>query len=133
MGEAREIDWLPDDRCRRKNVSPSTRRYVNILRTLFSHAEPDSFDMQSAASTVTYPLQVIKARMQQRSESLEFTPEGDIRAVRRDYAGLIGTARKMWQGEGISAFFKGCLPNAIRVAPGAAITFVVYEAIMDWR
>jgi hypothetical protein len=77
-------------------------------------------------------LQVIKARLQQRSESLEITAEGDVRAVKREYAGMINTAKLMWEREGIAGYFKGCIPNAIRVVPGAAITFVVYEAVMDW-
>jgi hypothetical protein len=70
--------------------------------------------------------------MQQRSESLEITHEGDVRAVKRNYNGLIDTIRKTWQREGIAGYFQGCIPNAIRVVPGAAITFGVYEAVMDW-
>jgi len=38
---------------------------------------------------------------------------------------------KIWQQEGLWGFFKGSIPNAMRVAPGAAITFVVYETILD--
>lgn len=75
---------------------------------------------------------MIKARLQQRSESLELTAEGEVRAVKREYAGMVDAARRMWQREGITGYFRGCLPNAIRVVPGAAITFVVYEAVMDW-
>jgi solute carrier family 25 (mitochondrial folate transporter), member 32 len=70
--------------------------------------------------------------MQQRSHSLELTVDGDIRAVQRQYTGMIDTSRKIWSKEGVVGFFKGILPNAIRVAPGAAITFVVYEGVMDW-
>jgi len=81
---------------------------------------------------VTYPLQVIKSRMQQRADSIELTPEGDIKPVKRNYTRLLKTSKRIWQQEGISGFFKGVIPNAIRVAPGAAITFVVYESVMDW-
>jgi solute carrier family 25 folate transporter 32 len=84
------------------------------------------------ASTTTYPLQVVKARMQQRSEVVELTAEGDVRLVRREYVGLLKTGRRIWQKEGVVGFFGGCIPNAIRVAPSAAVTFVVYEAVMDW-
>lgn len=83
------------------------------------------------ASTVTYPLQVLKARLQQRADSLEITPEGDVRVVRRNYRGVIKSIRKMYSKEGLAGFFRGCIPNAIRVAPGAAITFLVYESVMD--
>jgi len=83
------------------------------------------------ASTVTYPIQVLKARLQQRADSLEITPEGDVRAVRREYHGVLKSVRRMWKKEGIAGFFRGCIPNAIRVAPGSAITFLVYESVMD--
>ena len=64
--------------------------------------------------------------------SLELTAEGEIQAVKRDYKGLATTIRKMYGNEGFFGFFRGCVPNAIRVAPGAAITFLVYEAVMDY-
>lgn len=84
------------------------------------------------ASTVTYPLQVVKARLQQRSEIVELTAEGEVRVVRREYSGIRTALTKIWEKEGPSGFFKGCIPNAVRVAPSAAVTFVVYEAVMDY-
>lgn len=84
------------------------------------------------ASTVTYPLQVAKSRIQQRSEALELTHEGNVRVVQRNYAGLIDTFRKIARTEGIVGMFKGCIPNALRVAPSAAVTFVTYELTMDF-
>lgn len=83
------------------------------------------------ASTVTYPLQVVKSRMQQRSEFVELTSDGELRVVKRQYTSIRSTFKRIWRKEGSSGFFKGCIPNAIRVAPSAAITFVVYEAVMD--
>jgi solute carrier family 25 folate transporter 32 len=70
--------------------------------------------------------------MQQRSQSLELTAEGDLREVHRRYGGLVDTTLRIWKREGVPGFFKGVIPNSIRVAPGAAITFVIYEAVMDW-
>lgn len=83
------------------------------------------------ASTVTYPLQVIKARMQQRAQSLEFDQDGELRRVHRKPHSMWQTARHMVREEGWRALFQGCLPNAVRVAPSAAITFVVYETLME--
>jgi solute carrier family 25 folate transporter 32 len=83
------------------------------------------------ASTVTYPFQVMKSRMQQPSTSIELTGTGDVRVVERDYTGMAATVRKIYQQEGVPGFFKGAVPNAVRVAPNAAVTFVVYEAVMD--
>ena len=43
----------------------------------------------------------------------------------------MNTVQRIWVKEGISGFFKGCITNAVRVAPGAAITFLVYESVLD--
>jgi solute carrier family 25 folate transporter 32 len=84
------------------------------------------------ASTVTYPLQVMKSRMQQPASSIELTHAGDVRVVNRNYyTSVLATVSKIWQQEGIVGFFKGAIPNAVRVAPSAAVTFVVYETVMD--
>jgi len=83
------------------------------------------------ASTVTYPLQVIKSRLQQRSQTAEWTAAGDVKIMKREYAGVIDCVSRISKREGIVGFFKGCIPNAIRVAPNAAITLVVYESVMN--
>ena len=84
------------------------------------------------ASTTTYPLQVIKARLQQRSQTIEFSEAtGEIIVVKREYLGVVDCIGKIWRNEGILGFFKGCVTNALRVAPSAAITFVTYEFVLD--
>jgi len=84
------------------------------------------------ASTVTYPLQVIKSRLQQRAETAELTPAGRALVLRREYSGLADCAARTWQEGGVRGFFRGAVPNALRVAPGAAVTFFVYENTMDY-
>jgi hypothetical protein len=69
--------------------------------------------------------------MQQPSSSVELTSTGDVRIVKRDYVGLVRTIQRMWGLEGVAGFFKGAMPNAVRVAPSAAVTFLVYESMMD--
>jgi len=85
----------------------------------------------SVASTSTYPIQVIKSRLQQRSQALEILDTGKIQVVHREYSGILNCVKRIWAHEGFSGFFKGCVPNALRVAPSAAITFVTYEGVMD--
>jgi hypothetical protein len=36
----------------------------------------------------------------------------------------------LFRNEGLGGFFKGIIPNLVRVAPASAITFLVYEEIM---
>eukprot|EP01031_Cornospumella_fuschlensis_P031735 gene31735-38356_t len=71
------------------------------------------------ASTATYPYQVIKSRLQQRQDS-ESTR----------YKGTMDCIRRIWRADGWVGFFRGCIPNALKVAPGSALTFVVYEECM---
>lgn len=35
----------------------------------------------------------------------------------------------MWQQEGFRSFYKGITPRVLRVAPGQAIVFAVYEKV----
>lgn len=84
------------------------------------------------ASTVTYPLQLIKSRLQQRTQITELTIDGEIQIVRREYSGVMDCVRRIWRHEGFVGFFKGTIPNAVRVAPSSAITFVVYESVTDF-
>jgi hypothetical protein len=34
------------------------------------------------------------------------------------------------RAEGVPGFFKGLVPNTLRVVPNAAVTFIVYEECM---
>jgi hypothetical protein len=83
------------------------------------------------ATTVTYPIQLIKSRLQQRSQVVELTVSGEVEVVKREYHGVLDCISKILKREGVSGFFKGCIPNAIRVAPNAAITFMVYETVNE--
>lgn len=56
---------------------------------------------------------------------------GEIIVTKREYSGVLDCVGKILKREGVNGFFKGCLTNAIRVAPSAAITFVVYEWVLD--
>ena len=72
------------------------------------------------ATTVTYPYQVVKARLQQRH------PGGA-----QPYKGTIDCFAKMFKQEGIRGYYKGLAPNLLRVAPSAACTFYVYECVVS--
>lgn len=42
---------------------------------------------------------------------------------------IAGIAGDMWRQEGVSSFYKGITPRVLRVAPGQAIVFAVYERV----
>ncbi|EIE25905.1 mitochondrial carrier [Coccomyxa subellipsoidea C-169] len=74
-----------------------------------------------AASIVTYPSQVVRARIQQRQDQ--------FRGVRYD-SGL-RTLQVTMRREGVRGLYKGLLPNVLRVMPQSAITFLIYEKVMQ--
>jgi solute carrier family 25 (mitochondrial citrate transporter), member 1 len=42
---------------------------------------------------------------------------------------ITSIASDMWRQEGIHSFYKGITPRVLRVAPGQAIVFAVYERV----
>ncbi|KAJ4551113.1 Mitochondrial succinate-fumarate transporter [Exophiala dermatitidis] len=63
------------------------------------------------------PIDTIKTRLQK-------TPaEPGQTAISR----IVGISRDMFKQEGARAFYKGITPRVMRVAPGQAVTFTVYE------
>ncbi|KAK6543830.1 hypothetical protein TWF694_000558 [Orbilia ellipsospora] len=68
------------------------------------------------------PIDTIKTRLQKSAA------EPGVSAWRR----ITSIAGDMWRHEGVSAFYKGITPRVMRVAPGQAVTFMVYERIRAW-
>ncbi|XP_071722512.1 calcium-dependent mitochondrial ATP-magnesium/phosphate carrier protein 2-like [Rutidosis leptorrhynchoides] len=67
-------------------------------------------------ATCVYPLQVIRTRLQaQRTNSTDA------------YKGMSDVFRRTFQREGYRGFYKGLLPNLLKVVPAASITYMVYE------
>jgi solute carrier family 25 citrate transporter 1 len=67
------------------------------------------------------PIDTIKTRLQKMPAEPGQTALGRITAI----------ASQMWKAEGISAFWMGITPRVMRVAPGQAVTFTVYEYLKD--
>lgn len=66
------------------------------------------------AVATTYPYQVVRARLQDQHNR---------------YNGVIDVIKRTWRNEGTIGFYKGIIPNLIRVTPACCITFVVYENV----
>ncbi|KAH6920148.1 hypothetical protein HPB50_028863 [Hyalomma asiaticum] len=69
------------------------------------------------ATTSTYPYQVVRARLQDQHKK---------------YSSVADCVSRTWRFEGCKGFYKGLVPNILRVTPATAITFVVYENIAKW-
>nr|XP_043608635.1 folate transporter 1, chloroplastic-like [Erigeron canadensis] len=74
-----------------------------------------------AAILVTYPFQVIRARLQQRP---------GIDGVPR-YMDSWHAMKKTARLEGLRGFYKGITANLVKNLPSASLTFVVYETILN--
>ncbi|KAK6150621.1 hypothetical protein DH2020_015553 [Rehmannia glutinosa] len=88
----------------------------------------DSFDYailgaasKLAAVVLTYPFQVIRARLQQRP-SIEGIPR---------YMDSLHVVKETVRFEGIRGFYKGITANVLKNAPAASVTFIVYENVLN--
>lgn len=68
------------------------------------------------------PIDTIKTRLQKAPG-----PPGESALTR-----IRAIATDMVRREGVHAFYKGITPRIMRVAPGQAVTFTVYESVKAW-
>lgn len=69
------------------------------------------------AGTATYPLQVMRARLQHHLADELFG------------RGIGGVVKKLWREEGFRGFYRGMMPGVVRVLPATWVTFLVYENV----
>uniref|UniRef100_UPI00358FB275 solute carrier family 25 member 32 isoform X2 n=1 Tax=Myxine glutinosa TaxID=7769 RepID=UPI00358FB275 len=89
----------------------------HLLRPTSTHLSTSEYLSMAALSKTfavasTYPYQVVRARLQDQHTS---------------YAGICDVMKCTWRNEGLGGFYKGMVPNIVRVTPACCITFVVYE------
>ncbi len=73
-----------------------------------------------AAMVATYPYQVVRSRLQVRTDS------------KFSYSGVLDVISKTTRNEGLWAFYRGIVPSTLRVLPGTCITFLTYERVIGW-
>ncbi|CAI5469869.1 unnamed protein product [Closterium sp. Yama58-4] len=95
----------------------------------------------TVAATLVFPLQVIRTRLQAHvstphapSSVLGFAAGAAAPAAALSGMGAAGrgptmgeVTRELWQEGGVHAFFRGVVPNLLKVVPAASITYVTYE------
>ena len=68
------------------------------------------------------PIDTIKTRLQKTPAEPGETALSRVKTIAKD----------MFKQEGFHAFYKGITPRIMRVAPGQAVTFTVYEYLKGW-
>ncbi|KAI4883108.1 hypothetical protein NFI96_003725 [Prochilodus magdalenae] len=111
------------------NTDPGSKPYKGMVDALVKiyrqegipglYRNPLEYITMAALSKIfavatTYPYQVVRARLQDQHNT---------------YLGVVDVIRRTWRNEGSLGFYKGMVPNLIRVTPACCITFVVYENV----
>lgn len=68
------------------------------------------------AGSITYPYQVVRARLQTYDAQAKYKGTWDV-------------VRQVFRREGVQGFYKGVVPNVVRVLPSTCVTFLVYENV----
>ncbi|KAK1760482.1 mitochondrial carrier domain-containing protein [Echria macrotheca] len=69
------------------------------------------------AGVTTYPLQVLRSRLQHYEADALFG------------RGVSGVVRTLWREDGVRGFYRGMVPGVVRVLPATWVTFLVYENV----
>jgi len=74
------------------------------------------------AQTITYPFDVLRRKMQMQGFSVDHPK----------YLNTWDCIKFTWRTQSIAGFYKGLIPNYMKVVPSISITFVVYEKVKKW-
>mmetsp|Transcript_30652 Transcript_30652/g.78712 ORF Transcript_30652/g.78712 Transcript_30652/m.78712 type:complete len:322 (-) Transcript_30652:669-1634(-) len=88
----------------------------------------------TTGQTVAYPFDVARRRLQM--VGMKETAASQISHTHiegpMNYTGMMDCFVKTIRYEGVSALFKGLMPNYVKVVPSIAIAFVTYEKLKEW-
>jgi solute carrier family 25 phosphate transporter 23/24/25/41 len=80
----------------------------------------------AVGQTVAYPLDLIRRRLQVQT----LTTCLDQHIGR--YNGTWDAIKKIYQQEGLTGYYRGLLPNYIKVVPALAVSFATYEKLREY-
>uniref|UniRef100_A0A0A9YNN6 Mitochondrial substrate carrier family protein P n=1 Tax=Lygus hesperus TaxID=30085 RepID=A0A0A9YNN6_LYGHE len=87
-----------------------------------------------AAQTVSFPIETVRRRLQ--VVGFQDVATIDPVAANKNHNTVLRVIRDLWNQSGIFGFYRGLLPNYIKIIPAAGISFLTYESIKnvinDW-
>ena len=92
-----------------------------------------------AASFVFYPVALLRTRLQKQRFSSDqaeaYKKERNIKMEGMQnkevfYTNIKDSAKNIWRNEGIRGFYKGWLPNLLRIFPHSGLFFMIYEGTL---
>ncbi|PVU89176.1 hypothetical protein BB561_005503 [Smittium simulii] len=101
-----------DGRVRSNQEECSTRK-SNLVNVALASAAS-----KMIASSITYPHEVIRTRLQNQVKP-PFK-----------YSGIVDAAIQIWRDEGFRGFYSGISANLIRTVPSSMITLLAFEAVL---
>ncbi|CAG8499797.1 13738_t:CDS:2, partial [Cetraspora pellucida] len=101
----------------RKYFTPVDKTSPPVAQKLLCGALAGSF-----AQTITYPLDVLRRRMQVTG----------MKELEYKYHNTWDALTQLLKREGIRGLYKGMVPNYLKVAPAISVSFVTYEACKDF-
>ncbi|CCH40587.1 Calcium-binding mitochondrial carrier protein [Wickerhamomyces ciferrii] len=75
------------------------------------------------------PLDTIKTRLQKETKQANASGESIKQSA---LSRIVRIGKDLIKEEGVGALYKGITPRVMRVAPGQAVTFTVYEIVREW-
>lgn len=76
----------------------------------------------TSGQLVSYPLALVRTRLQAQEVPMD--------SSERDTMSKLMV--RIWRNEGIRGFYRGLLPNIIKVVPAVSISYVVYEKMKKY-
>jgi hypothetical protein len=113
--------------------------YEGMKRLLQVESGDDAWKLLLAggiAGTVSwgsiYPIDVVKSRLQMQQKTRHLLNESSQIIIDRPYASIKDCVIRSYKIEGLGVFFRGLWPTLLRGFPVNAVTFYVYEIVMDF-